>query len=155
MTAPGVYRSKSEPVEAMRVPAWGDETNAVEFVDLVIEIAEWCGGVSHMMDPPADIAEGIHLADGNVARAGEWIVKLSPQLFGVVEPDVFERLYVSIDPRHATPKYQMSCEHFNQLPNSSRLAVIAAGFPLVDGETNLPSWFGFPPLTTVELELGR
>lgn len=90
------YRKKPVVIEAAQVPTW-DPENAVAFVDECISLAEWCGGVSRMMNeadehggPRIDITtlEGTMRAD-----PGDWIIRGVAGEFYPCKPAIFEATY--------------------------------------------------------------
>ena len=92
------FRNKTVVViEARQVPAWPGQGDAVEFVNNAIGLAEWCGGISYLMDPPSHFIEGIHVpvpgGGAMVAAPGDWIIKGAHGEFYPCKPDLFEATY--------------------------------------------------------------
>lgn len=96
------FRKKPVVIEARRVPLWADRGDAATFVDEVVALADWCGGRSHMMDPPPDIPEGIYIPtlEGEMrADPGDWIIKGVQGEFYPCKSDIFEATYERVLPR--------------------------------------------------------
>ncbi len=94
------YRKKPVVIEARLVPLWGERVDSMSFVAEVIKLAEWCGGTSHMMDPPEGIQEGIHIAtlEGTmVASPGDFIIRGVQGEFYPCKPDIFAATYEPVD----------------------------------------------------------
>lgn len=89
----GMYRKKPIVIEARQLPRWTVTTNAVEYVDEVIALAEWCGGVSRMMDGDPDRIDVPTLEGTLMARPGDWIIKGVQGEFYPCKPDIFESTY--------------------------------------------------------------
>jgi hypothetical protein len=90
------YRKKPVVIEAVQVPTY-DPENVVVFVDECIALADWCGGVSRMMNeddehggPHIDIEtmEGTMRAD-----SGDWIIRGVAGEFYPCKPHIFEATY--------------------------------------------------------------
>lgn len=108
------YRKKPVEIEAWELPKW-DEPNwlndadefvfsVTKYVDETIAIAEWCGGVSHMMcnpDEPAFIdatVMGPHISittlEGTMAASpGDYIIRGVQGEFYPCKPDIFAATY--------------------------------------------------------------
>lgn len=93
------YRKKPVVIEAALVPTYAPN-KVTEFLDTVVEIINWCGGKSFMMDPPPDKQEGIHIEtlEGTmVANPGDYIIKGVKGEFYPCKPDIFEATYEAIN----------------------------------------------------------
>lgn len=97
------YRKKPVEIEARQVPRLDqfDEMGAVRFVDNVVDLADWCGGRSHMVDPPEQIVPGIYIEtlEGEMrADPGDWIIRGVQGEFYPCKPDIFEATYEPVTP---------------------------------------------------------
>lgn len=94
------YRKKPVIIEARRVPIGEDHPHIVDFVNECVALAEWCDGVSHMMDPHPDTLPGIHIEtlEGTmVASPGDWIIKGVQGEFYPCKPDIFAATYDQVE----------------------------------------------------------
>jgi|SRR5881394_1280096 len=93
----GRYRKKPVVIDAWQLPVWGDDTNAVNYVDTCIAIAEWCGGASHMMREETEHGGPcifITTLEGEMrADPGDWIIRGVKGEFYPCKPDIFEATY--------------------------------------------------------------
>lgn len=104
------FRKKPVEIEAVPLPVWGEPNwydgdskavfDSVRYVDKCIAIAEWCGGVSHMMVVDEEYAfdgaaiPGPHMTiptlEGEmIARPGDWIIRGVKGEFYPCKPDIF------------------------------------------------------------------
>lgn len=100
MIEPQKYRKKPVEIEAFPVPIWEDYESSVEFVEDCIALAEWCGGSSHMMDPPEGVQEGIHISTLEgvmVASPGDYIIKGIQGEFYPCKPEIFHGSYELVE----------------------------------------------------------
>jgi hypothetical protein len=105
------FRKKPVIIEARRVPLWDERDNTLKYVDEIVALAAWCGGISHLMDPPPEFQEGIHiptLIGTEVAQPGDWIIRgvqgeFSPCRFYPCKPDIFEAIYERVDSVEGRP----------------------------------------------------
>lgn len=92
-----LYRKKPVEIEARPVPEEGSPDSVVEYLDACLALADWCGGVSHMM---LDVGhgEGPHIAISTLegvmrATPGDWILKGVHGEFYPCKPDIFAETY--------------------------------------------------------------
>lgn len=93
------YKKKPVIIEAQRVPVLGDYSSVTEFLSDALSLAEWCGGTSHLMSPPEDIQEGIHiptLEGVMVGSPGDYIIKGIQGEFYPCKPDIFADSYEEV-----------------------------------------------------------
>lgn len=102
-----IFRKKSVEIEARQVPTWlarKDEFDAVRYVNDSIELADWCGGTSHMMVNPGERAYGEALVVGphlrietlegpRAALEGDWIIRGVAGEFYLYKPGIFAATY--------------------------------------------------------------
>ena len=98
------YRKKPVEIEARRVPDLyeeGDTRSIVDYVHECVDLATWCGGVSHMMDLPEGVPQyGIYIPtlEGTMcASPGDWIIKGVQGEFYPVKGTVFTGTYESVE----------------------------------------------------------
>lgn len=92
----GKFRKKPVVIEARRVPIYEELVSVIDFVECGVALADWCGGLAYLMDPPHDIQEGIHIPtlEGTmVASPGDYIIKGVQGEFYPCKPDIFEATY--------------------------------------------------------------
>lgn len=97
----GKYRKRPVTIEAVRVPALEEfnSLGAAVFVETVVNIASWCGGRSHMVDPPAGFQPGIYIStlEGQMrADPGDWIIKGVQGEFYPCKPNIFADTYEEV-----------------------------------------------------------
>jgi len=104
MSNPKQYRKKPVVIEAIEVPELKLGEGTLRFVDRTIAIANWCGGLSHMMvndDEKAfedAIVTGPYIAIPTLegvmaARPGDFIIKGVNGEFYPCKPDIFAKTY--------------------------------------------------------------
>jgi len=103
----GRFRKKPVEIWARQVPTWNaDEPgfDSVQYVSDSIELADWCGGTSHMMVNdgerayPDALVEGPHirietLEGPHAAREGDWIIRGVAGEFYPCRADIFAKTY--------------------------------------------------------------
>jgi hypothetical protein len=101
------YRKKPVEIEAERVPVYEEWESTTAYLDRCLELADWCGGVSHMMINEED-GHGIpnHIAietlEGTMqARPGDFIIKGVSDEFYPCKPHIFEATYERVEEREA------------------------------------------------------
>lgn len=96
-----VRRFRKKPVEVVarlvpEVYSNGDDRGIMEYVSDCVELAEWCGGISQMMEPPEGTTFGIYIPtlEGEMrADPGDWIIQGVKGEFYPCKPDIFEETY--------------------------------------------------------------
>lgn len=103
------YRKKPVVIEAEQAPLHpeaGDADSIVDYVERCIALAEWCGGVSHMMrneeDRPDDPEYVNHIListlEGDMkALPGDYIIRGVSGEFYPCKPDIFEKTYEPVE----------------------------------------------------------
>lgn len=107
------FRKKPVVIEAERVPEFPhppfEATGGCavsKYVEKCIALAEWCGGVSHMMRNEEDFPNDpdyvnhilISTLEGDMkALPGDWIIKGISGEFYPCKPDIFEATYELVD----------------------------------------------------------
>lgn len=107
------YRKKPVVIEAERVPELPTSPFEAKggyavsaYVDKCVAIAEWCGGVSHMMrneeDFPSDPDYVNHIListlEGDMkALPGDYIIKGVSGEFYPCKPDIFDKTYERVE----------------------------------------------------------
>lgn len=113
MTKVQRFRKKPVEVEARRLPVWDDDEGAVEEGDVAaylnecLDVAEWCGGESHMMLEEHERYEGAPVAGPHlviptlegphIASPGDWIIQGVQGEFYPCKPDIFEATYEPVE----------------------------------------------------------
>lgn len=120
----GFYMKKPVVIEAKRVPEV-IEFNEPAFIDSVtnyvnecVDLAEWCGGISHMMDPPEGYEHGIYIRtiEGTMrADPGDWIIKGVQGEFYPCKPDIFEATYEPVPEDGSFDTLTVSTEETTEL----------------------------------------
>ena len=98
------YRKKPVEIEARQVPKHSDRDDyenfkypTIEYVDECCDLAEWCGGISHMMhDEKEKHLDHILIPtlEGDMkASPGDYIIKGVKGEFYPCKPDIFELTY--------------------------------------------------------------
>lgn len=100
------YRKKPVVIEARQVPS--DTSNLTSYLEESLNLAEWCGGTSHMMVEPDELAYrgcefvGPHISiktlEGtHAALPSDWIIQGVKGEFYPCKPDIFEATYEAIE----------------------------------------------------------
>ena len=93
------YRKKPVVVEACRVPDLyieDDPRSISDYLDECVTLAEWCDGISMMMDPPMGMDYGIYIPtlEGTMcASPGDWIIRGVEGEFYPCKPGIFAETY--------------------------------------------------------------
>lgn len=89
------YRKKPVEIEAKQVPRYSLGISTLRYVDRCIALAEWCGGISHMMNENEhDNHILIPTLEGDMkALPGDYIIKGIQGEFYPCKPDIFEATY--------------------------------------------------------------
>lgn len=104
------YRKKPVVIEAAKVPSFPEPPfeagyGATDYVDEFIELARWCGGVSHMMlneeDRPGNPEYVNHILiltlEGNMkALPGDYIIRGVQGEHYPCKPEIFEATYEEV-----------------------------------------------------------
>jgi hypothetical protein len=107
MSAPKQYRKKPVVIEAWPVPVPLGHVSIMEYCEASIELAEWCGGTSHMMVNEDEVAFLDAIVDGPyiaiptlegvmAARPGDFIIKGVNGEFYPCKPDIFAKTYEEV-----------------------------------------------------------
>lgn len=107
------YIKKPVEIEARRLPTHADredyknfEYPTIEYLDECIDLADWCGGVSHMMHEDSERHLDhilIPTLEGNMkAYPGDYIIKGVKGEFYPCKPDIFEMTYEKVEPNFET-----------------------------------------------------
>lgn len=104
------FRKKPVEIEARQVPVFDDDESAItQYVDQCVALAEWCGGISHMMldADEASPADGIDVTGPHIvittlegphaAMPGDWIIKGVEGEFYPCKPEIFEQTYEPVE----------------------------------------------------------
>lgn len=100
---PQKFTKRPVTIEAMRVPDLHDvdsDESIAEYLDECIAVAEWCGGLSRMMDDPPPEGFGVYIdtLEGPMRAApGDWIIRGVAGEFYPVKPDIFAETYTPAD----------------------------------------------------------
>jgi hypothetical protein len=96
-SGPGRYRKKPVVIEARSVPVYAEAGDISAYLDKCTSLAEWCGGISHMMHSPGDEGHDhilISTLEGDMeARPGDWIICGVKGEFYPCKSDIFEATY--------------------------------------------------------------
>jgi hypothetical protein len=106
------FRKKPVEIEARQVPVYGKFGQAPDEIEQYltesIGLAEWCGGISHMMlaDDEISPAEGIDVIGPHIvittlegphaALPGDWIIQGVQGEFYPCKPDIFDATYEAV-----------------------------------------------------------
>jgi hypothetical protein len=93
-----MFRKKPVVIEAVQIHRITDEESVTDYLARNEGIANWCGGVSHMLSNEADPHFIIHTLEGDMkASAEDWIIKGVNGEFYPCKPDIFEKTYEPVD----------------------------------------------------------
>lgn len=92
------FRKKPVVIEAIQLLRITDDESVTDYLAKNEGIANWCGGVAHMLTNEADPHFIIHTLEGDMkASAGDWIIKepfpTGDRKFYPCKPDIFEKTY--------------------------------------------------------------
>ena len=91
------FRKKPVVIEAVQVPQiTSKHTITDDYLVECVELSDWCGGTSQIMEPPVGITYGIYIPtlEGEMRAApGDWIIKGVKGEFYPCKPDIFEATY--------------------------------------------------------------
>lgn len=98
------FRKKPVEIEARQVPTFPGGELVLDFVDECINLANWCGGKSHMMVTDDEkafdgaVMTGPYIAietlEGTMAaQPGDWIIRGVQGEFYPCKPDIFAATY--------------------------------------------------------------
>jgi len=92
-----LFRKKPVVVEANRVPVFEDFDAAdhpvTEYIAVSLDLAEWCGGVIHMVDGNPNRIDIPTLEGVMSASPGDWIIKGVKDEFYPIKNEIFRETY--------------------------------------------------------------
>ena len=99
------FRKKPVVIEARQLPVYDDGADIRVYLDESIALAEWCGGIGHMMlaDDEPSPQEGVDVTGPHIviqtlegphaALPGDWIIQGVQGEFYPCKPDIFDATY--------------------------------------------------------------